>query len=151
MYTAILVLHSLLRWVVIIAALLALARAWSGWLGKKEWKSPDEKAGLIYSISLDLQVLLGLLLYIFLSPLVRGAFSDFGTAMANPVQRFWLVEHITLMLAALVLVHIGRAKAKKVGEAAAKHRASAVYYSIGTLLLLVGIPWPFLSYGRPLL
>ncbi len=151
MYNAILILHSIMRWFVILAAILALVRAWNGWISKKEWTAADDRSGLLFSIGMDVQVLLGLLLYFFLSPAVRTAFSDFGAAMANNGLRYWAVEHITIMIVALAILHIGRARSKKAQTPAAKHKTAAVFYTISSVLILAGIPWPFFTYGRPLL
>lgn len=150
MYTIVLTIHSVLRWIVIIAALITVVRSWSGWLGKKEWSAFDDKMGLIYSASLDIQVLLGLLLYFFFSPLTHKAFADFGAAMSNAALRYWAVEHIAMMLIGLTLVHIGRARTKKAMSPSARYRSAAYSYTVATLVILIGIPWPFFSYCRGL-
>ena len=69
MYGIVLLLHSLLRWLVLIAGLLAAARGISGWRSRRPWTLPDERAGLWFTMTLDLQFLLGLLLYGVLSPI----------------------------------------------------------------------------------
>jgi hypothetical protein len=90
---------------------------------------------------MDIQFLIGIILYAFVSPLTKAAFSDFGAAMKNPALRFYAVEHILLMVIALVLVHIGRSKSKKAIAPWKKHRAAAIYYGIALVLILAGIPW----------
>jgi hypothetical protein len=65
--------------------------------------------------------------------------------MQNRVARFWTVEHLFSMLLAVALVHIGVARARK-GKGGV-----AVLYLLALLAILVGIPWPFLPYGRPLI
>ncbi len=151
MYTLVLTLHSLLRWVVVILVVAAIARALSGWFGKKEWSSLDRRLGLMLTSSVDLQLLVGLILYVFLSPTAKLAFQDFGKAMSNGQLRFWAVEHILLMIVALVLVHVGRATSKRSEEATSKHRRAAIFLGLAGLAILFAIPWPFLSYGRPLI
>jgi len=69
--------------------------------------------GLFFMITLDLQLLLGLVLYFVLSPFTTQALNDFGAAMRNAPLRFFAVEHVTLMLAAVILVHVGRVLARK--------------------------------------
>jgi len=56
-------LHNLTRWVVIILAVIALARAFSGWLGKKTYTSADARSGSLYAGLFDLQLLLGVILF----------------------------------------------------------------------------------------
>ena len=70
-------------------------------MGKKEWTELDGRLAMFLSMSVDLQVLAGLILYVFLSPLTTAAFQDFGAAMSNGVLRYWSVEHISLMIVAV--------------------------------------------------
>jgi hypothetical protein len=146
-----LTLHSILRWVVLIVAIVAVIRALVGWLGKKEWTALDDTLGIMLSGSMDLQVLLGIILYIFLSPFTKSVFQDFGAAMSDGLLRYWSVEHVFLMIAALVLIHAGRATSKRAEEAPKKHRLAFIFFGLATLAILIAIPWPFYSYGRPLL
>ncbi len=146
MYTGLLHSHNLLRWFVIIMMLLAVAFALYGWLGKKPFTRKDNITGLLLTISVDLQLLIGLILYLFVSPFTKAAFADFGAAMKNSVLRFYAVEHIMLMLIALILIHIGRVKTKKALTDVKKHRMAAIFYGIAFILILAGIPW-----DRPLL
>lgn len=150
MYEIVLLLHSWARWLVIIAAILAVARAWIGWLGKKDWTTVDRRAGLLFSVALDIQMLLGLVLYIFLSPTTSTAFQNMGAAMRDPVLRYWSVEHIIGMIVALILAHIGQVLAKRAATPTAKHRRAAIFFTIATLVILASIPWPSMPQGRPL-
>jgi hypothetical protein len=146
-----LTLHSILRWVVLILAIVAVVRALIGWFGKKEWTALDNRLGMLLSASMDLQVLLGLILYIFLSPLTTTALKDFGAAMSNESLRYWSVEHILLMIVALILIHVGRATSKRAAGATSKHKRAAIFFGLALLAILIAIPWPFLPNGRPLI
>lgn len=150
MYEFLLTFHGWLRYIVIILAVFTLFKAWQGFLQNKKWDDQTDKLSLFYNISLDIQLLLGLLLYGIFSPLTKLAFEDFGGAMKDSMLRYWAVEHITIMIIAIILVHVGRIKAKKATEDKAKFKAIAVYFTISIILILFGIPWPFYSYGRPL-
>ncbi len=150
-YSIFLVLHSLMRWVIVILAVLALVRAFSGWLGNKPWAALDDKVGLWFTISMDVQLLLGLVLYFVLSPLTKAALQDFGAAMSSTGLRYFAVEHAFLMLLAVILAHVGRARSRKAVEAVAKHRNAAIFFGLAILAVLAAIPWPFLAgVGRPL-
>lgn len=151
MYPLVLSIHSILRWVVLILAVVAAVRAFIGWFGKQEWTALDNRLGVALSGSMDLQVLLGFILYIFLSPLTTTALQDFGAAMSNDVLRYWSVEHILLMIVALILIHVGRATSKVAEAATSKHKRAAIFFGLATLAILIAIPWPFFSYGRPLI
>jgi hypothetical protein len=104
----------------------------------------DARPGRWFAISLDVQVLIGLILY-WLSPITSGAIGNMGEAMQNRIVRFWAVEHVTSMIVAVALAHIGVARARK-GKGGA-----AVLFLLALLAILAGIPWPFMPYGRPLL
>ena len=145
-YTIILSLHNLLRWVVVILAVLALARAFLGWFGGREWTERDRKIGSFFSASLDTQLLLGLILYFFLSPLTRTALQDFGAAMGNPGLRFFALEHFFYMLLAVFLVHVGSVLSRRGKTDADKHRRAALLYSLAVIIILIAIPW-----SRPLI
>ena len=151
MYGIVLTLHSLLRWAVLIAGILAASRCMAGWRSRRPWTLADERASFWFILSLDLQFLLGLLLYAVLSPLTWTAFHDFGGAMKDPVLRFWAVEHIFGMLVGIALAHIGHARVHKTGDDTRRHRLAAIFFTIALIAILASIPWPTLPHGRPLI
>jgi hypothetical protein len=151
MYTLVVVVHSLLRWGVVVCLVLALVRAFGGWFGRTAWTAADRRAGLFVTIAIDTQVLLGLVLYFALSPMTRAIFSMMGVAMRDRTLRFWAVEHLTAGLLALIAAHVTSVMARRASEHTAKHRRAAIGYLVVAVLLAAAIPWPFLPYGRPLL
>jgi hypothetical protein len=151
MYSAFLIIHNLLRWVVLLLAILAIVRAVLGVTGRRGWASADQAAGQWFSRMLDVQMLLGLVLYIFLSPFTREAFGDFGAAMRNPPLRFYAVEHIAAMAIAVGLVHVGTVRVKKAKDAAQRHKSALIFYALALVIMLLSIPWPGTPGGRPLL
>jgi hypothetical protein len=151
MYLAVLALHSVLRWVVLVALILTATAAVRGWTGARPWTPANARLGRIGVIAMDVQLLLGLLLYVFLSPMTHSAFANFGAAMRDPISRFWAVEHIFLMVGALVAVHVGFAMAKRAVEPVAKHRRTAIGFSLALVATLIAIPWPGTRTARPLL
>jgi heme A synthase len=70
--------------------------------------------------------------------------------MKNAQLRFWAVEHISAMFAALVLVHIGRVLARKARTPGAKRTRFLVCFGLATVLMILGTPWPGMPAGRPL-
>jgi hypothetical protein len=141
MYIITLQIHHYLSWFVLLAALFALFRSWYGTIFKKWWSPTDIIAGMLFSISIDLQLVAGIILYAGLSPITTSAFEDFGTAVKDPGIRFYAIGHIAAMLLAVIFVHVGRSKAGKAQFPARKHRISAIFYTIATLLILSRIPW----------
>jgi fumarate reductase subunit D len=150
MYVWTLLLHSWLRWFVIVAGAIAVGRALAGISGRGAWTGADDAAGKWFVVSLDVQLVIGLLLYGVLSPITRVAFADMGAAMADATLRFWAVEHLFLMVIAVVLAHIGRARSRRAATPARRHRAAFIFYGLAIVAVLVAIPWPFMAQARPL-
>ena len=148
MFDVVLVLHSLLRWFVILAGIWAVARAIGGLRAGRAWNGTDDKAGLLFTVSLDVQILLGLLLYLVLSPITTGAFHDMGEAMRNGYVRFWVVEHVAAALVAVALAHVGRIRLRRAAPDA-KHRRAILFFGLALAAVLVAVPWPFSSHPRP--
>jgi hypothetical protein len=141
MYPLVLTLHSLVRWAIVIVGVVAVVRAFMGWRGNKPWTQLDDRLGLGFTSTMDLNLLLGLLLYFVLSPITTGAFSDFGGAMGNSGVRFYLVEHLSLMIVAVIVAHIGRSRSKKAASDAGKHKQAAIFFALAMVLVLLAIPW----------
>jgi hypothetical protein len=149
MYTTILALHSWIRWIALIAgvgATIMTMRDSSGGAGA----SRIDRWGFVLVTALDVQLLLGLLLYLVVSPNMVEIRANFGAAMKDPVARFWAVEHITSMLVAVILVHVGRVLGRKATSPDSKRMKLFVCFGIATVLMLLSIPWPGLRAGRPL-
>jgi hypothetical protein len=148
MYTSVLALHSWVRWLALIAGVGATLAALRSDAGND--KSSADRWGMIMVTALDLQMLLGLILYFALSPFTVQAMQDFGAAMRTPQLRFWAVEHITMMIAAVLLTHVGRVLSRKATNPSAKRMRMLICYGLATLLMFAGTPWPGTMNGRPL-
>jgi hypothetical protein len=145
MYPTILTIHNIFRWVVLILAVVALFNAYRGWLGRRDWNPADRKIGTFFAISLDIQVILGLLLYV-IGPWLTLVVENFSAAMQNDELRFFSLEHIFYMTLAVIFVHIGSVLSRSAPEAVAKHRRAAIWFTLTTLIIIIAIPW-----WRPLL
>lgn len=148
MYPTILLLHSWLRWAVLIAGLIVVFRALTR--ARRPWTPADGRTVSIFSIALDIQILLGVLLYFVLSPLTRRALDDFGAAMRTSSIRFWAVEHVFGMVVAVALVHIGRSRIRKAPTDEKRHRLALIFFGLALIAILAAIPWPGLPNERPL-
>ncbi len=141
MYSAVLSIHNIIRWIALILGILAAVRAYLGWFGNREWTVKDRKIGSYFTIAMDVQLLLGLLLYIFLSPTTRTAFQDFGAAMQVGDLRFFVLEHPFFMVLAVVFAHLGSILSRKAEQTNAKFRRAAIWFSLSVLAILLGMPW----------
>jgi hypothetical protein len=138
--------HSGLRWLVLAAAVGAIVKSAMSLSSGKAYDSMDNKLSLFALIFCHIQLLLGLFLY-----MSRGWFSiimdDPSTAMKEGGIRFWAVEHIFGMLIGIALITIGRIASKKASTDKEKFKKVLIYFSIGLLIILATIPWPFLPQG----
>ncbi len=151
-YDIVLFIHSVLRYVIVVAGLIAIVLAFRGWFTRKAFTALDSRLGMIYTTSLHLQLLVGLLLYGVISPLTQAAFANMGAAMQTPALRFYAVEHIATMILAIIVATVGRSLSRRAKDDAGKHRMAAILYTISFILILVSIPWPWATpgAGRPL-
>ena len=145
--TIILGTHNTLRWIILGIGGFALFRNYLGWAGGKSWTTLDRYVGLFFTITLDIQLMLGLLLYFVFSDLTRTAFSNITFALGNPTLRFFSIYHELLMGTAILIAHIGSSYGKKDISDRDKQIRTAIAYSVTFLLLLLGIPWT----ARPLM
>jgi len=149
MYETILIAHSWLRWLALVAAFGATFAVVRNQVEGE--RSIADRWGLILMMALDTQMLLGLIMYLAVSPNMEQIRANFPAAMKDPTARFWAVEHITMMFAAVILAHVGRVLARKATSVTAKRTRLLICFSLTTILLIAGIPWPGLRAGRPLL
>jgi hypothetical protein len=126
--------HSVLRYFVLIFLLVVIVRSFMGWQQKSMYVMLDDKFSLWLFIFTHTQLLVGLILY-FISPVV--IFS--GASMKDSIARYWLVEHISMMLIAVILITMARITAKKMTEAVAKHKRLFIFNTIALIIILVAI------------
>ncbi|MFT5999843.1 MAG: heme A synthase [Neolewinella sp.] len=142
LYTALKHSHSGLRWVVLILLVLAILNAFGKRRGGSVYPGKD-KLALFAMISVHVQLLIGLVLYLWLSPLV----SFEGDIMGNSVARFYTVEHLLGMVIGIVLITMGYVKAKRQAELNKGWKTIGVFYLIGLVVVFASIPWPFRNLG----
>jgi hypothetical protein len=124
-------LHNIWRWVLLVAAIVVLIKALVGWLGRRPFTKLDDQLGMAFTIIVDVQVLLGLIIWLF-GPLGLQTLSQ---SMGNAALRFIVLEHPILMLIALAFAHVGRARSKKAADDTAKHRISFIFYLLSFIFI----------------
>lgn len=133
--------HSGLRWVALLLLIVAIFNALSS-KGKGKYEKKDKMLNLFAMIVLHIQLLLGLILY-FTSPKVQ-----FIEGWMKVKQlRFYGMEHLLIMIIAIAVITIGRKKAENASNVAIKHGTIMKWFTIGLILILAGIPWPFRNLG----
>lgn len=144
-------LHSLTRWLVVAAAALAEGVALHGWWSRRAFGALDRRAVRALVTLIDVQVSLGLTLYLLLSPVARFARADWAAAWANGTLRFFGLLHPALAAAAAVAAHAAWIGARRAGDDTARHRRVALGVAALLVLLACAIPWPGSATPRPLL
>jgi hypothetical protein len=151
MYTGSLYLHSFLRWVILLLALLAIFKSYAGMRSPKPFTAGDKKTGLFLMIAAHTELLIGIYQWTVGPWGLKNIESlGFGAVMKDPVARFYGVEHLTGMLIAIILITIGRGVSKKNIPDSSKHKKTFWYFLIALLIILLSVPWPFLTgIARP--
>lgn len=142
MYTTLQFLHSYWAYLVLFMVLIATINALAGFFGNKEYQPKDFRISLFALIVTHLQLLIGLILY-FISPLGFKSIANngMGTVMKDSLLRLYAVEHITVMILAVVFITIGYSKHKKKLVSKPKFKVLAIFYTLALLLMLSRIPW----------
>lgn len=150
MYQSFILFHSWWRWAVVFFLLLAFLRSSSAWIFNFRYKREDKLLGRFLVASVHLQVLVGLILYLGLSPIIQMAMNNVSYAMKTPSLRYWLVEHFGMMFVFLVIVQVGQILSKRTIYDRQKHKRMAISTGLAILVLAVGMPWPGTKHERPL-
>jgi hypothetical protein len=150
MYGLLRVIHGYWRWAVLVSGVVTLVRAVGAVRGPRAWTPGDERASRTFVGALDVQVLLGLLLYFGFSPFWPAVRDSFEFALRDRSARFFGMEHETAMLLGFVAAHVGRVRSRKATDPTVKHGAILVSTLVFFLFVSWAIPWPWRSIGRPL-
>jgi len=138
MYQIIKPFHNYLHYLLIFLLIFLIGRAFYCWQRKLPFSPATDKISLYTFIVTHTQLLLGLILYI-VSPKVD--LSHFKEAMHNPINRFWTVEHITVMIIAVVLISIARISMKKLPNDISKHKRLFFLNTIALLCIISALPY----------
>lgn len=141
METGFLHLHNLIRWVILLLALVVLLRSISAMSSRRAFHSADRRLSLFLMIFADIQLLLGLALYFmkdWIGVLTRGGF------MSNAYNRFYAMEHTLGMLLGILFIHLGYTAAKSKALSDSRKFKRVFWMTlIGLVCILITIPWPF--------
>jgi len=124
--------HSGWRYVVFTLLIVAVVKALTGWFGNKPYTDGNRKLNVFTLISAHIQLLIGLVLY----------FTEGWYALSSkgaPAVRYFKMEHISMMIVAIILITVGNAKSKKVAEAVAKHRTISIFFGLALLIIIITI------------
>lgn len=141
MYIAMLTLHSIVRWIVFALLLYAVYKAATGYFKNRAFSKSDNAVRHWTATAAHIQLLIGMILY-FRSPVVKAFWKIKGSLPAFDYLFFSLL-HLLLMLAAIVVLTVGSAKAKREMTDRKKFSTMLIWFVVALLLILIAIPWPF--------
>lgn len=149
MYSITLTIHSFFRWLVLLSLVYAIYTAYSGWFAARPFRKYN---GILRQVTVSMahiQFTLGIILY-FTSPITGYFIRNFSEAVHNRGQRFFGMEHITMMVIAVALITHGATLSKKRKTDLEKFKTMAIYFSIALVIIFLSIPWPFSPFtARP--
>ena len=152
MYNGLLLFHSVLRWLILLLAIIVIFRSVAGMMTPgRAFSKGDRRASLFLMIAAHTTLVVGLYLWCF-GPwgLANIQNLGFGGVMKDRVYRFYAVEHLVGMLIAIVLITLGRGAAKKNIPDRAKHKRTFWFILVAFVIILATVPWPFREgIGRP--
>jgi len=114
-------IHGELRWLVVLAALIVIIKFLIGWLGKREYTSLDQKLLMVFTILLDINVLLGLIILFF------------GGGFTGP-----RLEHATTMILAAIAAHM-TAIWRRSTDSSLKFRNQLLMVVLAVILVIFGV------------
>ncbi len=118
--------HSGWRYIVLVLLLVAIVKFLVGWLGNSKWSSFDAMLNRYTPIAVDIQWLLGLIVWVLATWWSNG-------------DRARAFEHPIMMTLAVVAVHILSARVKKASTDKGKFQAAFWAYLITTVLIALGL------------
>ncbi len=138
--------HSILRWLVLITILVSIYNAWDGKSKNRSYTSNDNRWNVWTIMCTHTMLVLGLIQY-FIGAWGFKNIQNNGMAnvMHDKVGRFFGIEHILIMILAIILIQVGRSKSKRMTDDVQKHKTIFLYFLIALLLILSRIPWPFMA------
>lgn len=114
-------IHGEMRWLVVLAAVVVIVKFLMGWLGKRQYASLDQKLLLVFTILLDINVLLGLIILFF------------GGGFSGP-----RLEHATTMILAVIAAHM-TAMWKRSTNDSLKFRNQLLMVVLAVILVIFGV------------
>lgn len=146
---ALIAMHSGWRYVILILLVLAIVYAKQTASGKKAFEGATKKMGMFTMIAADIQLLVGLVLYFyFLASQTNFKMGKLTDQLAVGQFRSIAIDHAVGMLIALILIHVGYAKAKKALNDTDAGKKQFTYMLIALIVILISIPWPFMHPER---
>lgn len=147
MYSGLLVIHSLFRWIVLFLLLTAIYRAFTGYRQQRSFSKTDNAVRHWTATAAHIQLIIGIILYTK-SPMVHYFRSHSSSPTPFFEITFFGVIHIGLMILAVVGLTIGSAIAKRRPADKEKFKTMLIWFLVALLVMMLAIPWPFSPFAN---
>ncbi len=131
-------LHSYWAYLVLLVVTMATINAIIGMVSKREFGAKDFRLALFGLIVTHIQLLIGIVLYLFANNFGEVEMIDI---MKTPALRLRNIEHPFLMVVAIALLTIGYSKHKRKRTSSGKFKTLSVGYTLALIAILAMIPW----------
>ena len=131
--------HIVVSGVTLLSGIAIVVSSFRGWFHKKEYSTFDIRLSLVFTLSLYLQLIIGLGIYFILRTNIEHPLLETESTTDNASLRFWAIEHIALNIFALFLTQVGRIYIKKSKLSMKRFKASLFYYGISLFLILFSL------------
>lgn len=140
--TVYLFFHSLLRWLLLVALLACIVKAYIGYSRQQQFTDIDNSLRHWTATIAHVQLVFGIILY-SQSAITKYFWKNKEVAIHDMHTTFFGLVHILLMLTAIVLITIGSALAKRKVADGDKFKTMFLWFIIALVIILIAIPWPF--------
>lgn len=132
-------LHIFISVTFLVIAIWIFIRSFNGIYSKNSYTRLDKLLAFGFIISLYLQLIFGIVLFSKLGSNMEYHYLSADSSMKIVSKRLWPVEHIVLMLFALIIANLGLIISINTNLDSKKHKIILIYYSISIFLIIFSL------------
>lgn len=137
MYDFVIKFHILVSSLFLVVASIVVTWSVRGWLKGWHLNRRFRRLSAWFLRLLYVELITGVALYFFLHPEQGNGKISLAEAMEQNELRFWAIEHVSMMLFALILSQIGSLLIKQLASDRKKLRAASLYYGVSLIVVLI--------------
>lgn len=142
MFSNLLFFHSIVRWLLLIALVYSIVKAYKGYTSNLIFSKADNAFRHWTATIAHIQLMIGITLFTK-SEIVKYFWKNFSEASQHLDTLFFGLIHILLMIISVVILTIGSALAKRKMTDKDKFKTMFTWFSIALIIIFIAIPWPF--------
>ncbi len=131
--------HTFISGTFLIIAVWLMIRSARGIIKGLAYIDLDKYLSYGFIITLYLQLIFGLILFASPDTVTGGANAGVEGALKMASKRFWPIEHIVLMLFALLIANLGLLFSSQSNLDRDKHKKVFIYYAISLIMIAISL------------